>query len=243
MKKWTLLDSVRTPEGKTISLHEHDGHYTLRINGLDLMSTRQHSSEEKLAELACQKLVLKKKARVLIGGLGLGFTLKKTLSYLRQDAKVVVAEIIPAVIHWNKNPEINLSGTALADPRVQVVQRDVADLIRDGKSHFDAILLDVDNGPASLTTDRNRRLYQKTGLMQAFDALRDGGCLAVWSANADPSFQKLMGQVGFSVQLERSRAYKDSGSSHSLFIGRKAEAKQISGKKSGRNSLKKGKKR
>ena len=144
MKPTLLLASAVTPDGRPLTLHGHDGDYLIRVAGVELMSTRQHRSEERLAELGCGPLRDRPRSRVLVGGLGLGFTLRATLPLLRRDATVVVAELMQPVVDWNRDPSFGLGGDALADPRVEVVVGDVADAIRTGR--FDAILLDVDNG-------------------------------------------------------------------------------------------------
>ena len=149
MKKWTTVDQALTPDGKTISLNEHDGSYAIRVAGIPLMSTRQHASEEKLAELACARVREIRRARVLVGGLGFGFTLKAALAALAADATVVMAEILGSVIAWNRNPAFPLAAEALADPRVVVLQQDVGEVIREARGSFDSIILDVDNGPAA----------------------------------------------------------------------------------------------
>ena len=208
------------PDGKALSLHERDGRYTIRVDGLELMSTHQHSSEEKLAELACAALKPKRGARILIGGLGFGFTLKAALSFVSSDAKIVVAEIVAAVIDWNRNPAYPLAAKAIADRRVKIVQRDVAEILLQPEGGFDAILLDVDNGPAALSTKGNRHLYEPSGLLRAKSALRPGGCVAFWSASADPAFAKLMSGAGFTVEVQRTRAHPTSGGWHTLFLGR-----------------------
>ena len=214
------MDQALTPDGKTISLHEHDGSYMIRVDGVPLMSTRQHASEEKLAELACAHVRGIRGARVLIGGLGFGFTLRAALAALDADAKVVVAEILSAVIAWNRNAALPLAADALADPRVTVLQQDVGEVIREGRGSFDAIILDVDNGPAALSTGGNRRLYDSSGLRNARAALRPGGCLALWSVAPDPAFERLMTQAGFRVEVQRCRSHVSSGRWHTLFIGR-----------------------
>ena len=219
MKKWTTVDQALTPDGKTISLHEHDGSYAIRVADIPLMSTRQHASEEKLAELACARVPGIRGARVLIGGLGFGFTLKAALATVAADATVVMAEILSAVIAWNRNPAFPLAADWLADPRVTVVQQDVGDVIRQARRSFDSIILDVDNGPAALSTGGNGRLYDYIGLHNARAALRPAGCLAVWSAAPDPAFERLMTQAGFAVEVQRCRSRGRSGSWHTLFLG------------------------
>jgi spermidine synthase len=220
MKKWTAVDQALTPDGKTISLHEHDGSYMIQVDGVPLMSTRQHASEERLAELACAHVRETRGARVLIGGLGFGFTLRAALATVGDEATVVVAEILGAVIAWNRNPGLPLAADALADPRVTVLQEDVGEVICEGRGSFDAIILDVDNGPAALSTDGNRRLYDSSGLRSARAALRPGGCLALWSVAPDPSFERRMTQAGFRVEVQRCRSHVSSGRWHTLFLGR-----------------------
>ena len=219
MKKWSLVDTALMPDGKTISFNEHDGDYVVRIDGADLMSTRRHASEEKIAKLACARAADIRGSRVLIGGLGFGFTLKAALATLADDATLVMVEILAAVVSWNRNPSFNLAAAALADPRVIILQKDVGDVIRESRDSFDSIILDVDNGPAALSTERNSRLYDLQGLQLARAALRPGGCLAIWSAAADPAFEKLMVRAGFKVEVERSRPHANGGGWHTLFIG------------------------
>ena len=221
MKKWTTAGQARTPDGKTISLHEHDGSYAIRVDGIPLMSTRQHASEEKLAELACAHLRGIRCARVLIGGLGFGFTLKAALGAVAADAGVVVAEILGAVIAWNRNPTFPLAADWMADPRVTVLEEDACEVIRRARGSFDSIILDVDNGPAALSASGNARLYDSAGLHRARAALRPGGCLAVWSVAPDPAFEKFMTQAGFAVEVHRARSHGTSGRWHTLFVGRR----------------------
>ena len=220
MKKWTTLDRALTPDGKTITLEEHDGSYAIRVDGIPLMSTRQHASEEKLAELACAHARGIRGARVLIGGLGFGFTLKAALGALAADATVVTAEILGAVIAWNRDPALPLAADALADPRVTVRQRDAGEVIREARGSFDSIILDVDNGPAALSTGGNSRLYDSGGLRHARTALRPAGCVAFWSVAPDATFERLMTQAGFAVEVHRSRSHGSSGRWHTLFLGR-----------------------
>jgi spermidine synthase len=185
-----------------------------------LMSTRQHASEDLLAELGCAHLRKKRGARVLIGGLGLGFTLKAALAALAPDAAVVVAELLEPVIVWNRNPAFHLAADAMADPRVTVVNQDVGDAIRGARGSFDSIMLDVDNGPAAMSADRNNRLYDNAGLRSARAALRPGGCLAIWSVAPDTTFEKIMAGAGFLVEVRSCRSRPNSGRKHTLFLGR-----------------------
>jgi spermidine synthase len=220
VKKWTPVDKTLTPDGKTISLDEHDGSYTIRVNGAELMSTRRHASEEKIAELACAHVRGKRRARILIGGLGFGFTLKAALSAVSPDATVVMAEMLAAVIAWNRNPAFHLAADAMADPRVIVLQQDVADVIREARGGFDSIILDVDNGPIALSAVGNERLYDHTGLRLARRALRKAGCVAFWSAAPDPAFERRLIHAGFTVDVERCRAHANGGARHTIFLGR-----------------------
>jgi len=220
MKKWNSVDSALMPDGKTISLNEHDGSYSVRVDGVDLMSTRRHASEERIAELACAQAADIRGARVLIGGLGFGFTLKAALSALAADATVVMAEILAAVVAWNRNPSFHLAADAMADSRVIVLQKDVSEVIRESQGCFDSIILDVDNGPSALSTEGNHRLYTFEGLRSIHAALRPGGCVAIWSAAPDPAFEKLMERAGISVEVQRCRAHAKSGSWHIIFVGR-----------------------
>lgn len=226
MKKWITLDSAQTPDGRALVLSEHDGDYSISVGGAELMSTRRYNSEEKLAEVACAGLAKKKGVRVLIGGLGLGFTLKAALSALGPGAKVVQAEILPAVIAWNRNPAYPLAGEALKDPRVILAQEDVAKVIRSSPGGFDAIMLDVDNGPAALTADRNKGLYVMAGLNAVRTALKPDGCVVYWAAAPDLPFEKLLSKAGFQVEVQRARAHTSSGSWHTLYVGRNSQTKR-----------------
>ncbi len=219
MKKHTLLDSAQTPDGRQLQFTEHDGDYSIAVGGAELMSTRRHYSEDRLAELACEGLRTKRGARVLIGGLGLGFTLKAALTSLGPDAQIVQAEILPAVIAWNRNPAYPLAAKALEDPRVTLAKKDVALVIRQSPGGFDAIMLDVDNGPAALTVDGNKGLYVLPGLHAALAALRPGGRIVYWAAAADQPFERLMEKAGFTVKVHRCRAHVNNGSWHTLYEG------------------------
>ena len=221
MKKWTTLGEALTPDGKPISLHEHDGSYTIKVDGVPLMSTRQHQSEERLAQLACAHVRDVRDASVLIGGLGFGFTLRAALSTLADDARVVVAELVGAVIEWNRNAALPLAADALADTRVAVVQRDVGEVIRDSTSAFDAIVLDVDNGPDALSSGGNSKLYDAAGLRSTRAALKPRGCAAFWSVAGDAVFERRLADAGLSVEVERCYAHGKSGRRHTLFLARR----------------------
>ncbi len=219
MKPTILRAEATTDDGRLMTLHEHDGDFQISVAGVPLMSTRQHLSERRLAEVACDHMRSLPAPRLLIGGLGLGFTLKAALEGLGPEAKVTVAELLPAVVEWNRNPDYGLAGTALDDPRVELVVGDVAEVIEEQRAGFDAILLDVDNGASELTTASNRELYQTRSLQLAKAALRKGGCVVVWSADNDPAFIERMERVGFNVTTERVAAYPGGKLFNFLFVG------------------------
>lgn len=182
------------------------------------MSTRRHASEEMLAELACAPLGSEKKPRVLIGGLGFGFTLKAALALLPRDATIVVAELLESVIAWNRNPSYPLASQSLLDSRVELRHQDVAETLAKEPEGFDAILLDVDNGPSAFTLRRNRSLYEKTGITAAQKALKPGGRLAYWSAVDDAGFAGLLRSCGLTAEIHRARAHGTSGPWHTLYL-------------------------
>jgi spermidine synthase len=222
MKRTVLLEKVTTPDGSLMSLHEHDGTYSIRVDGRELMSTRHYHSEEKLAEVACAHLRKAADARVLIGGLGLGFTLRAALRLLPAGGEAVVAELMPAVIEWNRNPAYGLGHDALSDPRTRLEQGDVFGIIAkaQARGRFDAIMLDADNGTTAMSTEGNERLYDDTGLALVRAALRRGGTAVYWSAQQEPLFAKKMGRAGFDVETLRVRAHASSGGMHTLLVGR-----------------------
>lgn len=218
MKRFERLGEARAPDGSTLTLYRHDGAYLIRVNGVELMSTRRRHSEERLAELACAGLAAVPAARVLVGGLGFGMTLRAALGALAPDARVVVAELVAAVIAWNQHPEYALAGDALRDPRVELRHADVADVLRASPNAFDAIMLDVDNGADALTTAGNAALYQAAGIRTAVAALRPGGRLAYWSAGHDAAFAAALGRAGLVVTTTRARAHATAGGSHVIFV-------------------------
>ena len=185
------------------------------------MSSRHHYSEEQLAVVACSDLKKKKAPCVLIGGLGLGYTLKAALAALPLDARVVVAEIMPEIVLWNQNPEYSLASKALEDPRTEIQLGDVGDLIANSRSTFDAIMLDADNETTAMNTAGNANLYQLDGLVRVHQALKPRGVVVYWSAGAEPRFAKLMAKNGFEVEVQRARVSATSNGTHVLLIGRK----------------------
>lgn len=221
MKPTRLLDRSATPDGTPITLHEHDGAISIRVGGVELMSTRQHHSEERLAELACAGLRERRRATVLIGGLGLGFTLRETLRHVASDAIVVVAELVPAVIAWNRDPVHRLAADVIDDPRVEIITGDVAEVLAESRGRFDCVMLDVDNGASGLTAAANDALYVATGLGAVRAALKPRGRLAVWSAGDDRRFVARMEEAGFEVEVVKARTHPTGGSWNSIFIGTK----------------------
>ena len=218
MKPQHTLGSASTPDGGEIVLYERDGAYFIRVNGLELMTSRAHGSEEDLARLTLTKIT-GKEPRVLVGGLGMGFTLRAVLDVVPMSAKVMVAEILSAVIAWNRDELAHLARSPLEDPRVAVVERDVAEIIAAAPSAFDAVLLDVDNGPAALTVAENDRLYGPSGLASIHRCLRSGGVLGVWSADPDKAFERRLVRAGFDVSTETVPARRGAkGPKHTIFI-------------------------
>lgn len=218
MKPQHTLGRASTPDGGEIVLYERDGAYIIRVNGLELMTSRAHGSEEDLARLALAKLT-RKKPKVLVGGLGMGYTLRAVLDVVPKKAEVLVAEILPAVVAWNRSELAHLAGAPLEDPRVAVVERDIAEIIAAGPSAFDAVLLDVDNGPAALTVAENKRLYGPEGLTTIRRCLRAGGVLGVWSADPDRAFERQLRKAGFKVATETVPARRGAkGPKHTIFV-------------------------
>ena len=220
MRPWELLGRTRTPDGEDMSLTRQGSEYVILASGKPLMSSRMHGSEEALAALGCRKARGRDQPCVLVGGLGMGFTLRATLDLLPADAIVVVAELVPGVVDWNRGVLGPLAGHPLNDKRVSVAVGDVADTLRASRQRFDAVLLDVDNGPAAFTASHNTRLYDDNGLAAARAALKDGGVLAVWSAWDDRRFEQRLRYSGFTVLVERVRGrLKKGGPRHTIFLG------------------------
>ncbi len=219
MKPWETLATAEAPGVGTLTLARRGDEYVLRVRGLTLMSSRQHGSEAAMAEAGCAALTAKPGARVLVGGLGFGFTVRAALEILRPDAKVTVAELMAPIVEWVRGPVSSLAGAPLEDSRVEVVVGDVRRVMTRSGGAFDAILLDVDNGPSPLTKADNVSLYDETGLAIAYGALRPGGKLVVWSAGEDPRFVSRMEKAGFAVQVLRPTAHGTKGTRHTLFVG------------------------
>ena len=226
MKQRVKLAAARTPDGGEMVLYQHDRDYTITINGEDLMLSRHHESELELARLGCVHLAGRKAPSILIGGLGMGYTLRQALEMLSPRAKVVVGELLDAVIEWNREYLGDLNGQPLADQRVELKAGDIVELISGSRSTFDAILLDIDNGPSALTDSGNSHLYGYDGILACRVALNKKGCLAVWSAGPSKEFEQLLMDCGFHVRRYRVPAYKGS-KSESRFIWLASEDKSI----------------
>ncbi len=181
MKPQIKLATTLTPDGGEMRLYQHDRDYSITINGLELMNSRQHESEQALARLGCAHLVGKPAACVLVGGLGMGYTLRQVLDLLAADAQVIVSELLPEVASWNRDFLQELNGQPLADSRTELVTGDIFELISQSNDRFDAILLDVDNGPSAMTDSGNQRLYSPAGILACRRALHSPASLAIWS--------------------------------------------------------------
>jgi spermidine synthase len=224
VKTLELLGQALSRDGTVMKLMRRSDEYIILANGKPLMSSRMHGSEEVLATLACQRAGELEQPCVLIGGLGMGFTLRATLDVLPPGAKVVVAELVPEVVEWNRGPLGALAEDPLKDPRVQVETDDVAITLSSRPGQFDAVLLDVDNGPAAFTSSSNNAgLYDDRGIALAFAALKMEGMLAVWSAREDRKFEQRLRHGRFDVEVQSVRGrLKSGGPKHTIFLGHKS---------------------
>lgn len=223
MIPWVHLDTAQVPGGDELKLMQRGHEFSIMADSVTLMNSRMSGSEIALAELACERVRNRKKCRMLIGGYGMGFTLRAALSGLPREAEIVVAELVPAVIAWARGPMAQLTAGCLDDPRVSIREGDVGVAIASARSRFDAILLDVDNGPDGLSRNANNRLYTLEGLKAARTALRAGGLLAIWSASPDARFQKRLGHAGFAVEEIIARAHKGRGGRYIIWIATNAD--------------------
>lgn len=222
VNRLTLIDTAPIPGGGELRLFAEGDHYSIKIaGGGDLMSTRMHGSEEALARITCERIAAIAEPRILIGGLGMGFTLAASLAQLGEKARIIVAELVPGVIAWNRGPLGQHAGHPLDDARVEVQACDVAAVIRAERSSLDAILLDVDNGPGGLTQVGNDWLYSMPGLAASMAALRPNGVLAIWSAHADRKFSERLRQSGFAVDEVPVRAHGNKGARHLIWLATK----------------------
>jgi spermidine synthase len=223
MIPWLQLDTARVPGADVqLRLMQRGAEFSMMLGQNELMSSRLSGSEEALATLACRRIEAVKSPHLLIGGLGMGFTLRAALAVLGSDARIMVAELVPAVIAWARGPMADIFGDSLDDPRASIREADVVDVIRSHDSAFDAILLDVDNGPEGLIRKANDALYDVKGLNAIRRALRPGGVLAVWSSGPNPLFSKRLRAAGFDVNEVAVRATtKRSGSRHVIWFATK----------------------
>ncbi len=220
MIPWEELDRVEIPgHAGIITLRRRGTEFSIRTADRELMNSRLHGSEDALAELTYSRINQTKSLRILIGGLGMGYTLAAALKQSEEDTLITVAELIPAVVTWNRHHLGHLAGNPLADPRISIQEEDVVESIGRKQSAWDAILLDVDNGPDGLTQKANDRLYSLAGLKTSFSALRPGGILAVWSSGPDKAFTCRLKQCGFQTEQITVRAHKPGkGARHTIWI-------------------------
>jgi spermidine synthase len=224
VKPFRTLAETRTPDGSRLTLHEHDGEFFLKLNGRQLMSTTATTSEELLAELPCRRLRGHANSSVLIGGLGLGYSLRRVLEIVGPDANVHVAELLPEVAAWNRDFLRSVNGALLDDPRVKVIARDVFDvLLQAPKPSYDAILLDVDNGPTSFVQRKNSRIYGKRGFGIIARSLRPEGEVAFWSACPEPGFIASLARGGFTAQAYPAKAHERAKrAAHVIYVAQVA---------------------
>jgi spermidine synthase len=220
MIPWVKLDTARIPGTvEELRLMRRGAEFSIKLGTNELMNSRLSGSEAALATLAAKKIEAIKKPHLVIGGLGMGFTLRAALAVLGTGARIVVAELVPAVVAWARGPMAEIFGDSLSDPRVSIDETDVSEIIRSHKSKFDAILLDVDNGPEGLTRKANDALYSSVGLNAAYTALRPGGVLAVWSSGPNAAFSKRLRAADFDVNEVAVRATgRGGGARHVIWI-------------------------
>lgn len=224
MIPWAAIDSARAPGGDhELRLLRRGAEFSIRLGHNELMNSRLSGSEKALATLSCDRIAGRTAPKVLIGGLGMGFTLGAALGRLPAEASVVVCEIVPAVVAWARGPMAEIFGDSMGDPRLTIREQDVGLVIRSSRAGFDAIMLDVDNGPEAMTRSGNDGLYGPEGLGEARAALRPGGVLAVWSQGPDPAFAKRLSRSGFAVEDVRVRATDSGkGARHVIWLATKA---------------------
>ncbi|MBT3190850.1 MAG: hypothetical protein HN736_08935 [Anaerolineae bacterium] len=226
MKPQIKLATVQTPDGGEMGLYQHDRDFAIKVNGQQLMSSRQHESELALARLGCAHLSKHTAPQVLIGGLGMGYTLRQTLEMLGNEGKVIVSELLPDVLEWNQSFLKKLNGNSLEDKRTEIKIGDIFPLLTSSANSFDAILLDIDNGPSAMTDSGNHQLYTQAGIEVCKSALRKGGTLSIWSAEPSKEFEQLLMSYGFQVKRYKVPAYTGTNR-NSRFIWVAAEDKAI----------------
>jgi spermidine synthase len=221
MREWTLVGTAVVPGSETtLTLHQSSHDFVIRLagSGTELMSTRRRGSEEALGRLPFAHIPNPENAKVLIGGLGMGFTLAAALHAAGRDACVTVAELVPEVVEWNRGPLGDKSGSPLKDPRIRLHIGDVTSLLRERTSNYDIIALDIDNGPEGLTSAENDWLYSQPGIATTRRALRPGGVIAYWSATSDPRFAKRLRDTGDKIFEERVHAHGKKGTRHTIWM-------------------------
>jgi spermidine synthase len=219
MIRWVQLDTAQIPGGGELRLMQRGGELSIMSGPIELMNSRVSGSEKALAQLSCERIGGRRRPRMLIGGLGMGFTLRAALAGLPADAEVVVAELLPAVVAWARGPLAPVFEGCLEDPRVVVREADVAEVIGEMAGAYDAILLDVDNGPGGLNRAANDKIYDADGLAAARAALRPDGVLAVWSATQDTAFVQRLRRGGWAVEEKRARAgVNGRGARHIIWL-------------------------
>jgi spermidine synthase len=224
MVPWVKLGTAKIPNnGGELTFSQRDQEFSIRLSGIrgELMNSRVFNSEKELSQMGCAHLKTTPNAHVLVGGLGMGYTLRAALNEVTPSSKVTVAELIPEVVEWNKGPLGNCAKNPLQDPRTHVVVGDVKHLLNTGKPTFDAILLDVDNGPEGLTHSDNNWIYSIDGLEEIYNVLKPGGMLAIWSAGPDYLFSVRLKNAGYKVSTRIARARKGKGSKHTIFLAKK----------------------
>ncbi|WDR01228.1 hypothetical protein PSQ19_10180 [Devosia algicola] len=222
MNPWRQLDATQMPgNGGELRLMQRASEFSIMLGTTELMNSRLSGSEEALATLPCERLKQRRHPHILIGGLGMGFTLRAAQAALPPDAGIIVAELVPAVIDWARGPMQPVFADCLDDPRTELWQGDVGRLIGKSAAMFDAILLDVDNGPEGLTRRANDDIYATAGLRAAHKALRPGGILSLWSSAPDHTFTKRLGNAGFKVEEIKTRANGKRGARHVIWLAEK----------------------
>lgn len=225
MKPVETVDQAKTHDGQSLILYHRDGAFQIRVDGMELMSSRAHGSEAALAELTQEALKGVAAPRILIGGLGMGFTLRAALDCFPPKAEIVVAEVFKEVVKWNRGPLAHLAKRPLDDKRVRLRQADVAQVV--GEGLFDGILLDVDNGPQAFTLEANARLYGAAGINRLRQALTPKGVLSLWSAGDEPAFERELKRGGFLMRRVRVPARgRGGGPRHTIYLAHKGKVRR-----------------
>jgi spermidine synthase len=227
--RWITIDSSTIPGSDTeLTLSQCNDDFAIRVSGLpgDLMNSRRHHFADALTEFACTRLSAIENAQILVGGPGMGFTLVEVPKTVGVSAEVIVAELVPAVVEWNRGLLGRCAGRPMEDGRTHVHLGDVADLLKQRADKFDAILVDIDNGPEAMTHSDNEWLYSVAGLKRIYEKLRPEGIVAIWSARADQIFTTRLKKTGFNVQLRTVRARPGKGSRHTIFVAQKPWAQK-----------------